>query len=244
MPLFFSGYCFKDKYTHDFRQFANKRIQGLYLPFVIWAGVFLLLHNFFYDINFYNNEYGHIYSGKVSHPYTFVETLKKGVFIIFTLTKNEQLLGGFWFIHDLFYASFISYIIIRFIKNPYIGILLSLTIAQIMTLSSFEIPFFAIKGRYLLAVSFFLTGRIIKTKIQHFSILLFSISVLGIIIGKLFVHKSMLSFTSETLVTYYLCAICSIIVVKFLCNALNSNTLTITIKYIGDNTLTILTWHF
>lgn len=245
MPLFFffSGYCFKDKYLHNFRQFANKRIQGLYIPFVVWAGVFLLLHNFFYYINFYNDEYGHIYSGATSHPYTLIETIKKGLFVIFTLTKNEQLLGGYWFIHDLFYASFISYLIIRFIKNPYMGLVVSLTIALIMTLSHFEIPYFAIKGRCLLAVSFFLTGRMLKSKIQNFSILLLVVSIIGIIIGKLFVHKSMLSFTETTLIPYYLCAICSIIAVKYLCTSIKNIIIINVMKYIGDNTLTILTWH-
>ena len=127
------------------------------------------------------------------------------------------------------------------------GLLVSLTIAQVMTISSFEIPYFAIKGRCFLAVSFFLTGRLLKSKIQHFSPALLVISVIGIFIGKLFVHKSMLSFTSTTLIPYFICAVCSIIAVKFLCDVINDKlgkAPTYNIKYIGDNTLTILTWHF
>lgn len=53
MPLFFfmSGYCFKEAYLNDFKNYAIKRIKGSYLPFIKWGLLFLLLHNVFYNIN-------------------------------------------------------------------------------------------------------------------------------------------------------------------------------------------------
>lgn len=76
MPLFFcvSGYCFKDKYLGDAKTFVMKRIKALYIPFVKWSLVFLVLHNFFYSINIYNDIYG--FEGEVSYIYSVKDFLK------------------------------------------------------------------------------------------------------------------------------------------------------------------------
>ena len=57
MPLFFfiSGYCFKEKHLNNFKDFAIKRIKGIYLPFIKYSLLFLLLHNVFYNLNIYND---------------------------------------------------------------------------------------------------------------------------------------------------------------------------------------------
>lgn len=49
MPLFFlmSGYCFKEKYLDDAKQFIVRKIKGIYVPFVAFSLVFLALHNVF-----------------------------------------------------------------------------------------------------------------------------------------------------------------------------------------------------
>ena len=74
MPLFFfmSGYCFKEKYLSPPPiTFINKRLKGLYIPFVKWSLLFLLLHNVFYYLNIYNDEYG--FRGRVSSLYSMKE---------------------------------------------------------------------------------------------------------------------------------------------------------------------------
>ena len=221
MPLFFffSGYCFKDKYLLNLKDFARKRIAGLYRPFVIWGLFFLILHNFFFSIHFLNDEYGYIYrEGSVSHYYTLMETIKKGVYVIFTLTKNEQMLGGYWFLHDLFYASFISYFMIKYIKNPYWSLIISLSISSIMYCLNFQVPYFAINGRCFLAISFFLTGRIIKYTLpptnRGLRLGMSFLLLLGILLGAVVVHKSMLGITWKLLIPYYYCAVCYIIYCK------------------------------
>lgn len=97
MPLFFfmSGYCFKEKYLLSPITFINKRIKGLYIPFVKWSLLFLLLHNVFYYLNIYNDEYG--FRGEVSHLYNIKEYAVWCVRIVAGLHGQEQLLGGYWF---------------------------------------------------------------------------------------------------------------------------------------------------
>ena len=112
MPLFFffSGYCFKEKYLDDVKSFCEKRVRGIYIPFVKWSLFFLLLHNLFYRLNIYNDLYG--FRGEVSHLYTFKEFCLKSINIITRMTDNEQLLGGYWFLATLFWCSFIAYVML------------------------------------------------------------------------------------------------------------------------------------
>lgn len=117
MPLFFfcSGYCFKEKYLQDFKKFATKRVTGIYYPFVKWCLLFLLLHNVFFHLNLYNSEYGD--HGMVSHLYSLKEFVTHGFYIVSRLSHFEQLLGGYWFLHTLFFASFIFYFTLRADKS-------------------------------------------------------------------------------------------------------------------------------
>lgn len=117
IPLFFfcSGYCFKEKYLLDARTFVMKRLKGIYWPFVKWSLLFLALHNVFFFLNIYNGEYG--FQGVTSELYTWQIFVRKAFCIVTQLTCNEQLLGGYWFLHTLFFASFIGYATIRIAKR-------------------------------------------------------------------------------------------------------------------------------
>ena len=67
MPLFFffSGYCFKERYLKETKEFVIKRFRGIYSPYVKWGLLFLAFHNICYSLNLYNGEYG--YHGIVSY---------------------------------------------------------------------------------------------------------------------------------------------------------------------------------
>lgn len=108
MPLFFivSGYCFKEKYLHEPMTFAWKRIKGLWWPYVKWGFVFLLLHNIFYNLNIYNDEYG--YHGIVQHIYVTEDFMNRAKSIIL-MTHAECLLGGYWFLGSLFWGALVAF---------------------------------------------------------------------------------------------------------------------------------------
>lgn len=121
MPLFFffAGYCFKDKYLETPSDFVIKRVKGLYKPFVKWSLIFLVLHNLFFYLNIYNDEFG--FRGISSHLYTWQETFKKVVSIVTRMSGTEQLLGGYWFLRSLFWGSLIAFFIIRNVKKIKLG---------------------------------------------------------------------------------------------------------------------------
>lgn len=117
MPLFFffAGFCFKEKYILNSKDFIQKRVKGLYKPFIKWSLIFLLLHNVFYHVNIYNGEYG--FHGEVSQLYSSKEFALHAIHIVTRMTDNEQLLGGYWFLRSLFVGSVLGYLVIKYSKK-------------------------------------------------------------------------------------------------------------------------------
>lgn len=121
MPLFFimSGYCFKAKYLNDGRTFVMKRVKGVWWPYVKWMLVFLALHNVFFYLNIYNDVYGYRYRGwydDVSHLFTWQEWGMKSLRTL-NFSSDERLLGGYWFLKELFWASLIGYAVLWIAYN-------------------------------------------------------------------------------------------------------------------------------
>lgn len=97
MPCFFfiSGWLLNDRYITDLKTGLIQKTKGSYYPFVKWTLIFLLFHNVFASMHIYENSYSW---------QTFMERIVRA----FTMTGSEQLLGGFWFLISLFWASMIS----------------------------------------------------------------------------------------------------------------------------------------
>jgi fucose 4-O-acetylase-like acetyltransferase len=95
MPLFFfvSGYFFKLSSCDRKWDFVKKKFRQLCVPFIGWSLVFLCFHNVL--------EHWHIINKGLYQPTDF---LTQGLKYL-TMTGSEQLLGGFWFLKDLFVCS-------------------------------------------------------------------------------------------------------------------------------------------
>lgn len=103
MPLFFffSGFVFKEKHLLDSKSYVIKKINGIYRPFVKWSLFFLALHNLLVFLNIYDSSY------------TIGETVKRAVYIITAMQDYDPLLGGFWFLRTLMWASLFSFLFIK-----------------------------------------------------------------------------------------------------------------------------------
>lgn len=121
MPIFFiaSGYCFKPKYLKAPKAYLKSKIKGIYWPYVKWCLLFLLLHNIFFYLHLYSDQYG--YLNNVSSLYTLTEIKTRAFEIIVKMRSAEQLLGGYWFLQALFFGSLIAWVIIRLFKNTLFG---------------------------------------------------------------------------------------------------------------------------
>lgn len=115
MPIFFffSGYCFKDSYLKDNTLFVKKRIKGLYIPYVKWMILFILLHNIFCKLNILDSQ-------SVGY-YSVGQIIEKILRTVFTFVGGEQLLGGFWFLRELFWGALISFLLLKYIKGTSIN---------------------------------------------------------------------------------------------------------------------------
>ena len=248
MPLFFffAGYCFKEKYLQDTMGFIKRRFLGLYKPYVKWSIVFLLLHNVMFYLNFYNANFG--YRGKVSELYGLNDFIRNGLFIVFTMTREEQLLGGFWFMKALLCGSIIACIVLRLIINKRYAILFLLLLTIVTNAFDLYIPYIGIESMHFFAALFFVLGHYYKIRRYdiHKNRWIIPFAVLFITIGTIYWECSMLKYSYYQIVPYVLSALAGILMIfnlSLLIQSMN-NRITDFMIFVGNNTLTILTWHF
>ena len=139
MPLFFiaSGMCFKEKHLGDINGFIVKKLKGVWWPYVKYGTIFLLLHNLFYRFQIYNSYYG--YLENVSYLYTTKDFLWNFTKVI-RMTGSEQLIGGFWFLHALFWGSITAVLSLRILKDRRFSLLLLIVISLLMCFFNIDIP--------------------------------------------------------------------------------------------------------
>lgn len=247
MPLFFfvSGYCFKDKYLSDNKRFVINKVKGLYVPFVKWSFLFLVLHNLFFYLDIYNGEFG--FRGVGEHLYTLKEHAFNALKILLSMTETEQLLGGYWFLKQLFVGSLLSLAIFRFVKNNFCGggILLLLTIG--LSYTNLEIPFLHIGALSTFAAFFMVMGRAYKLSNLRLGDWRYTVLFAAVVaFGSVYCGTSMLSYTTWQIVPYALCALAGTLMTLNISEWIGrrNNRLKTFLLLVGDHTLEVLTWHF
>ena len=259
MPLFFivSGYCFKEKYLNEPLTFVQKRIVGLWWPYVKWGMLFLAMHNVFFRINIYNDKWG--YYGIVQHLYTFGDFVDKAKSILI-MTKTESLLGGYWFLGSLFWGSLIAFGVLvcshLLSKKVNCNLLVTSVLGGgggglvLVCLVTNYIPktftVFLIGPREFMAATFFIVGYFLaKSKMPKFnwwqSILAFGFLVANSFWGQI---SAAAPFNDALkVVPYMITAVFGTWCVYSLPWHRMKGTLAPFMEYVGNHTLEILTWH-
>lgn len=250
MPLFFflSGYCFRKSHLGDFRNYAKKRINRIYIPFVKYGLIFLLLHNIFFHLNIYNDLYG--FEGEVSQLYSVQVYLKKTFLIFFCLSGNEQLLGGYWFLHTMFFASFIFYGLLK-LKMPIVGGLIALLLSVLLYFKGIPVINIYCGAKEFFAVSCMMAGYMYKSYsidkfVDKYSAYVLLVCALLLILGSVYWRGEMLDMKWSLTIPYFISAIAGSIIVmkvsKYIAD--KSRRFSNLISNIGNKTIEILTWHF
>lgn len=240
LPLFFflSGFVFSEKLLEKPMEFLKKRIKSLYINFILFEAVFLLFHNFFVDIGFYNE------LSNVTLKYSF-NTYITNFLKLMTLGFGEQLAGPLWFLISLLEINIIFFIILKFLKK--------VKLDRIQYCLAILIPLFFIGcytdlprmlSRSLIGLLFYGLGFFykkyeekIKFNIYYF---IFSLLVVGICSGINFVDISKLMITYKTLLIISgICGTYSVIYISKKLNILNNKF----ILYCGQNTMYVLALH-
>lgn len=251
MPIFFfaSGYCFKEGYINKPRDFVKNKIRGLWVPFVKWGVVFLLLHNLFYSLNFYNEQYSG--SSLIDHTYSLKEIIVR-LGGILTFQFSEPLLGGYWFLGALFFGSILALFLIKYSRNYLLGVITLVIINLIINLlqSKISILGYTYASQYLLAANFFYLGRLFKIKeIKPFAfkyrILVYFLVVIGSFVW--LVPMGAHYYETWKILPYIISAT---LVVWALYSAIEQHNKVMNnwskrlLSFVGNNTLPLLTWHF
>ena len=217
----------------------------MYKPFVKWSIVFLLLHNVFFHLNIYNGEYG--FRGNVSYLYEFKDYAIGAVHILTSMSDTAQLLGGYWFLKSLFVGSIFGYVIIKYVKSPVYGggILLCLTLG--LAYLQINVPYFGIGAKEFFAAEFFVLGFYYKKyKISiHKYVIIVPFGIVIITFGVHYYQATLLRFLWWQVVPYMLTATVGLLAVFYVSKIIEKchNKGCALLVYIGNNTLTILTWH-
>ena len=168
MPLFFlmSGYCFKEKYLWDAKQFVIRKLKGIYVPYVAFSLIFLALHNVFTQIYIYDA--GWIYGWK-----DFAWQASR---IVTRMSSSEYLLAPFWFLKELFWGNLIFYATLKLVKRKkelksermkgfgaeWITAIGLLVLAELACIVHFRVPYFTITSTTIYAAFFVAVGFLWK----------------------------------------------------------------------------------
>lgn len=251
MPFFFfvSGYFFKaDKVLRDGYVFS--KFKTLWFPFVKWSIVFLLLHNLLYKVG-------------VLDTFLSIITIIKRVCLIPFMYGDDELIGGFWFIKDLFYATLFMIGLCSLPSIRKYGDKIISNISFIGSFIVFGVSLFlychnhSVAFRELCIMSsslcFFITGYFISCndRLNHIIMMPVGGGRLLILFAFLLAITWLLPVSKpyESLDFYYapwilFAALCGIVFVLDLSSVINNTIVRIPFVYIGEHTMSILIWHF
>ena len=165
MPLFFimSGYCFKEKYLDDAKQFIVRKIKGIYVPFVAFSMVCLALHNVFC----------HLYIYEPTYLFGWKNYLWETGRIVTRMHNEGGMFGAAWFLKELFWGNLIFYAALRLVKRlkgeringlkvEWIAVIGLLVLTVIVNAFELRIPYFCITTKSVKAAFFIAFGYLWK----------------------------------------------------------------------------------
>ena len=238
MPCFFfiSGWLLNDRYITDLKTGLIQKAKGSYYPFVKWTLIFLLFHNVFASMHIYENSYSW-------------QTSMERIVRAFTMTGSEQLLGGFWFLISLFWASIISLLFLSTLSKHKIvtenkirgGVILTLIIAMLWHYIPIALPQM-FGEQTILATAFYLSGYLFKKKKMEFKPFYASLLIIPALFA-CFMHLAMDTEGWRVLVLYVI-AMSAIGGVMSMSSIVARGKMAPILTYIGSKTLYILVFHF
>lgn len=242
MPLFFimSGYCFKEKYLDDAKQFLIRKIKGIYVPFVVFSLVFLALHNVFCRLNIYEPTW--LYGWKDFAWHTSR--------IVTRMSHDEGMLGTFWFLKELFLGNIIFYVTYKLLKARIVPTVIALfAITELACVFQLRIPYFGVTFLSTYAAFFIAVGHWWKkAEWKSDQWWVWIIGILSILIEAIFADRVAMKYqTPLSLVYYAIPAIFGTMVVFNSCQWLIrcvSNYKWPLLNFIGEHTLSVMALHF
>ena len=253
--MFISGYLFKNRTFNNLKDlisFLKRKIKQLYLFYLKYEVLFLLLTNLFIYIGFYNlnTELGNGFVQPINSISYFIKRLLK----IVLFGGNEPLGIALWFIISLICVIF-GYSIIKFVSLKQ-KIINSKIFEKIAVLVCFIIGYYMqnynniptrIGAAFILMLIFDLGNEayIHKNKLKFNNYILTIISFCGLLILNNFGYVSMASNKFSNPIFFIICSLLGIYLILSLSNLIieKSKKISNFLEYLGNITLTIMSWH-
>ncbi|MDO4971826.1 MAG: acyltransferase [Bacteroidales bacterium] len=244
MPLFFlcSGYCLKPEYQTDIRLYLKKRTKRLYWPFVKYTLFFMLLHVIFCQTEiFHIGGQGCVYDG-----FSFVDYLKMLCKVVLKMDEPEHLLGGFWFLRELFIASLMfAALSLVSVKKSALYVALLALVGLYMLFSVYDLKFYVFTKKTFLSCVFYFIGFLLRPcEFKKSGRLLFASFVVTCVVACFF------PLTMDTKMTYLVVpCIAFALVGSFMALEVSmfiqsyNGALNRFLVYVGNHTLWIFVYH-
>lgn len=240
MPLFFflSAYFFRDaKVVDSAGQYVVRKFKNLYWPYIKWSIIFLLLHNLFCRIGFYDN------SLSWQELFVNVKCSVRGMW------QGERMLGAYWFLISLFWESLLFGLII-WIKHKTKSRYFDLIAVVLLFLVGCYAPIDLLVNREMVILPIFYLGYWAGTHKTNFSIsrfhLLIALSVclplLCYLATFMKVDVGQGKFYNPTL--FLVGSLAGIYLMIILSGLVNSLRVGRWLDIVGGGTMSVLTFHF
>jgi len=245
--FFMSGYCFKNKYLNDAKGYAIKRVTGIYWPFLKWSLLFLLLHNVFFRLNIYSDEFG--FRGRTSALYSTSDFLSHAISVATRMQGYEELLGGYWFMKLLFIGSFIFFLTVKVLRGRWWGTLILLSVAVLLSYFDWSLPYFHTGTREFFAASILYIGYLYKQHhwTWHRNLAIHAVALVLMVIGARYWFTTMHHYEYWVVLPYTISAVLMVLTMLHLSEWISkakSNYAVRFLTFTGDHTMEVLTWHF
>lgn len=220
------------------------------MPYVKWSILFLLVHNLFFNIGIYNSSYG--YGGKVFYMYSQKEYMKRLVYILLTMEKQEPLLGGYWFIKVLLLSSVLVnvlyYIQNHFKLSKYFIVTVLLSGLFICLFYNFNFLLLGNCSTLILAAIYIVLGynfSKLEERLRKFSIMALFLMFAILTIATLTYHRmSMFSSHFDIIIYLFVSSIGSLFLIGLSEQICKIPKCVYFFGWIGKHTMTIFTFHF
>lgn len=240
MPLFFflSAYFFRDaKVVESAGQYVVRKFKNLYWPYIKWSIIFLLLHNLFFQIGFYDN------SLTWQELFVNVKCSVRGMW------QGEHMLGAYWFLISLFWESLLFGLII-WIKHKTKSRYLDLIAVILLFLVGYYAPIDLLINREMVILPIFYLGYWAGTHKMDFSIRRSYLSIALLVCLPLLCYFATFMKVSVGIGEFYnsilfivgsLAGIYLIIIISGLVKSLRVGRW---LDIVGGGTMSVLTFHF
>ena len=152
-----SGMFLKDEHLQHPGRFIARRFRRLWIPYVLFMLIFLFSHNMLANIHLYSDHYT-------------VEQIRQRVFSVLTMQERDNLLGCFWFLKELLYATVFAVVAIKLSQlllgdayHPAVMLTVALFVLNVAA-NFYNIPYLAqietLYPKTLLATAIYLCGYV------------------------------------------------------------------------------------